>query len=95
MDEEENIFDRMRRTMEDFMKDEEFRSEMEKIFEDFNRKMKKPLKEMGDTIAGFELLLSHRIESIKNDKFRNWVKKKVANREEITFDEFKKFLNIR
>ena len=54
MDEEENIFDRMRTTMEDFMKDEELRLEIEKIFEDFNRKKKKPLKEMGDLITGFE-----------------------------------------
>ncbi|MBA7520558.1 hypothetical protein ES705_12654 [subsurface metagenome] len=44
----------MRTTMEDFMKDEELRLEIEKIFEDFNRKKKKPLKEMGDIITGFE-----------------------------------------
>ena len=83
MDDDENIFDRMQRTMEDFMKDEEFRSEMEKIFEDFNRKLEKIFEERSPIRATEDLSLHNLIESIDNDEMREYMKKKVPWRQEI------------
>ena len=80
---EENPFDRMRKVMEDFMKDEKFRLEIKKMIENFEKESKKMLKELRPIDALTNLSLHTRIESIDNDEMREYMKKKVSWGQEI------------